>query len=84
MSQRSNERPHNALATLAAVVLSASTQSTAQVDAGPPNFAPSPDVGWVSYGPEFIPPANGPKPSLPTRRIPSLPMRSSIGPVSLK
>ena len=31
-------------------------------DTSIPDFAPSPDVGWVSYGPEFIPPASGPKP----------------------
>jgi hypothetical protein len=31
-------------------------------DVSTPNFAPSPDVGWVSYGPEFIPPASGPRP----------------------
>lgn len=27
-----------------------------------PNFSPAPDVGWISFGPEYIPPASGPKP----------------------
>jgi hypothetical protein len=31
-------------------------------DASIPNFSPSPDVGWISYGPEYVPPLNGPGP----------------------
>jgi len=27
-----------------------------------PVFTPSPNVGWISYGPEFIPAPSGPQP----------------------
>src|SRR5215213_1169230 len=27
-----------------------------------PVFSPAPNVGWISYGPEFIPAPNGPQP----------------------
>ena len=37
------------------------TQSSAQ-DASIPNFSPSSDVGWIPFGPEFIPPPSGPQP----------------------
>jgi hypothetical protein len=31
-------------------------------NAGPPNFSPSANVGWIAYTTEFIPPSNGPGP----------------------
>jgi hypothetical protein len=34
----------------------------AQQAAEPPNFAPTPNVGWIAYGPEFIPLSSGMRP----------------------
>ena len=53
-------RPHLTRATVAAfAVIAMSTYSSAQVDASPPNFSPSGDVGWIAAGNAFIPPPSG-------------------------
>src|SRR5215831_4984827 len=44
----------------AAVVLSADADG--QGNAGPPIFSPASNMGWISYGPDFIHEPSGPQP----------------------
>ena len=44
------------------VSLTTAVTAAAAPQASVPDFAPSPDVGWISYGPEFIPAPSGPQP----------------------
>src|SRR5215470_13174204 len=44
----------------AAALLSADADG--QVNAGPPMFSPASNMGWISYGPDFIPEPTGPQP----------------------
>ena len=47
----------------------------AQDKAGPPDFAPSPNVGWISYGTDFLPPPSGAGPVLSDPAHPFVPDR---------
>ena len=47
---------------LAASALSITGASLAADATPPPTFSPAANVGWISYGPEFIPEATGPQP----------------------
>jgi hypothetical protein len=51
-----------ALGIILAGPLCAGPGYSAQTPPSPPVFSPSPDVGWISYGPEFIPEPSGPQP----------------------
>jgi hypothetical protein len=46
---------------LMSAVYVASSSAMAQ-SAPPPNFAPSPEIGWYNYGRQFMPPLSGPGP----------------------
>src|SRR5262245_42523579 len=50
------------LSVIIAVPLSSGAAYSAQALPSPPVFSPSPDVGWVAYGPEFIAEPSGPQP----------------------
>jgi len=48
---------------LAAFIAAAfATAAPAAPQSSPPIFSPAPNVGWISYGPEFIPEPSGPQP----------------------
>ena len=49
-------------ATAVAGLFFAGAAFAAQSTSSPPDFAPSPNVGWIAYGPEFIPVPNEARP----------------------
>jgi hypothetical protein len=52
---------HQVCAAALALWITAGAAASAR-EAGIPVFSPAPNVGWISYGPDFIPPPDGPRP----------------------
>ena len=57
------------------VLLSIGTAASAPKPENIPDFAPSPDVGWIAYGTDFLSPASGPGPVLSDPKHPFIPDR---------
>ena len=53
--------------------LSTGAGLAAPAPASPPDFSPSPNVGWISYGTDFLPPPSGPGPVLSDHKHPFIP-----------
>jgi hypothetical protein len=52
----------SAISTALAFLLAAAAAIAAAPSSTPPIFSPAANIGWISYGPEFIPEATGPQP----------------------
>jgi hypothetical protein len=55
-------------------------QATGQADAGRPDFAPSPNVGWISAGTEWMPMPTGPHPVTFDKAHPYIPNNTGTQP----
>jgi hypothetical protein len=58
---------------LIAAFLGEAASVAAPAPASPPVFSPSPNVGWISYGTDFLPPPSGPGPVLSDPAHPFIP-----------